>query len=291
MTGMPSPPGTLGEAVQEAAAQLRRAGVEEPRREAQLLLAHSLEVTRGAVLAHLTDEVPLRALEEFHAYVARRTAREPLAYITGRRTWRDITLKLTRAVLIPRPETELLAELAVHELAQRAGATAPVVVDVGTGTGAIAIAIARSCATAQVFGTDISPAALRVARDNSVKLVPPGRLTLVEADLLPLEPERVDLIVSNPPYIPTSELTRLPPEVQFEPLQALDGGPDGLACIRALYRAAARRLVPGAGILLECGYDQAEAVKALAAHYWPGAEIGVQRDYARIARFVCVRLH
>jgi release factor glutamine methyltransferase len=288
---MLAPPCTLSQAVTEATARLRHAGVEEPRREAQLLLGHTLGITRGALLAHLADEVPPRAAAEFRAYVARRAAREPLAYITGKRVWRDITLQVTRTVLIPRPETELLADLAIHEIARRVGgsAPAPVVVDVGTGSGALAIALARSSAAAQVIGTDIRPAALRVARKNSLHLARPGQILYVHADLLPPEPELFDLIVSNPPYIPRGDLPWLPPEVQFEPVEALDGGHDGLACIRELYRVAARRLFRGGSVLVECGHDQAETVKTLAAAYWPDAEIAVHRDYAEIARFVRVR--
>jgi release factor glutamine methyltransferase len=281
---------TIGAAVAAAAALLRDAGVEEPRREAQLLLAYSLGVDRAALLARMAEDVPARVGSEFAARVARRGAREPLAYITGTRAWLEVTLTVNRSVLIPRPETEILAELAVREMRRaRAADHAPLVLDAGTGSGALAIGVARRSPSARIVATDLSAGALRVARANCAALTNAGQIVLQHCDLFPRDPPLFDIIVANLPYIPTEEIGRLAPEVQFEPVEALDGGIDGLASIRALIAGAATHLHAGGSVLVECGHDQAGAVKALAARYWSSAAIEARQDYAGIERFVIVR--
>ena len=256
--------------------------------EAQLLLAHVLNRGRGWLLAH-PRHVP-SDLERliFGALVARRVRREPYAYLIGSRDWLDLTLAVDRNVLIPRPETEILAEAALAELRSRAAADpahSPVSVDVGTGSGALAIAMARGVAGISTYATDSSGAALRVARRSAALLGVPG-IAFLECDLLTCMPLPADLVVANLPYIPTADLAALEPELGYEPRAALDGGADGLEAIAALLRQAPAYLAPGGTLLLECGHDQAGRVIDLARSVWPDVAGSSFADLAGIARFV-----
>lgn len=205
----------------------------------------------------------------------------------GSREWLDFTLIVDRNVLIPRPETEILAEAALVELRSRAAVapTLPAAVDAGTGSGALAIALARGVAGASIFATDSSGPALGVARRNASLLGVPA-ITFLQCDLLAGLPVQVDLVVANLPYIPAAELATLEPELGYEPRAALDGGADGLQAIAALFRQAPTRLAPGATLLLECGYDQAARVIDLARRTWPEAVASSFADLAGIDRFV-----
>lgn len=277
--------------IASAAEALRRAGVEEPRRESQALLAHTCGLDRAQVLVR-GDWVPggpEAAL--FGAVVARRARREPFAYLVGRRWWLDFDLEVDRNVLIPRPETEALAALALRACEERAaiGMGCALVADVGTGSGALAIAIARAFPAAWVVGTDSSAAALRTAARNVARLAP-GRVALRACDLLEGVGEAADLVVANLPYIPSRDLDALEPELAYEPRGALDGGADGLEAIRALVAQLPGRLASGATVLLECGHDQGERVRALIAAALPAARTGLHRDLAGIERFVEARI-
>ena len=205
----------------------------------------------------------------------------------GSREWLDFTLIVDRNVLIPRPETESLAEAALVELRSRAAVapTLPAAVDVGTGSGALAIALARGVAGASIYATDSSGPALGVARRNASLLGVPA-ITFLQCDLLAGLPWPADLVVANLPYIPTADLATLEPELGYEPRAALDGGADGLQAIAALFRQAPTCLVPGATLLLECGHDQAGRVIALARRTWPEAVASGFADLAGIDRFV-----
>jgi release factor glutamine methyltransferase len=286
---------STGAEIAAATARLSASGVEGPRREAQLLLAHVLGQDSAHILAHGSATLSRVDAAVFRALVQRRARREPFAYLSGERAWLDIMLEVDRNVLIPRPETELLAQAAIVEaerLSQEGmlGAVSPVVVDVGTGSGAIAIAVARGCPAATVYGTDASPGALRMASYNGARLAR-GGVHLLSCNLLDALPIGAHIVVANLPYIPTGDLADLAPELAYEPRSALDGGPDGLVAIRALFAQASAHLVPhNARLLLECGHDQAERVALLAAGRWPEARIDVQADLAGIRRFVHVYL-
>ena len=265
-------------------------GVPSSGLEAQLLLSHVLDRGRGWLLAY--PEYLPNDLERtlFEALTARRVRREPHAYLVGSRDWLDFALVVDRNVLIPRPETEILAEAALAELRSRAGGEGdatrpPVAVDVGTGSGALAIAMARGSTSVSVYATDSSAAALRVARRNASLLGLPS-IAFLECDLLAGLPLPADLVVANLPYIPTADLAALEPELGYEPRAALDGGADGLDAIAALLRQAPTHLAPGATLLLECGHDQAGRIINLARNVLPEVDGSSFADLAGIARFV-----
>lgn len=236
------------------------------RLDARLLVEHVVGCTHADLIAR--PETPLSAEQSaaLDALVARRAAGEPLAYLTGSAMFHDFEFHVSPAVLIPRPETELLVELGAKFAAERARTCpAPRIVDLGTGSGIVAITLARLCPQAAVSAVDVSPEALAVAAANAARLAPAVRL-LAGDWYAPLAGERFDLIVSNPPYVvsgdPHLALNGLP----FEPQGALtDGvaGGDGLACIRAIVSGAPMHLAAGGWLLIEHGYDQAAGVQAL----------------------------
>jgi release factor glutamine methyltransferase len=242
-----------------------QAGLPSPRLDAEVLLAHALAVER--IRLYMEHDKPLGSPELSRARegVRRRLAGEPVAYITGTREFWSLALIVSRAVLVPRPETELLVELAV-ELARRREwrSGEPRIVDVGTGSGAIAVACGRELPGATILGVDRDTAALEVARANAARHG--VSVALLEGDLLaslPPDP-RPDLVISNPPYVASADLARLAPEVRdWEPRQALDGGSDGLEVIRRLVPQAAARLAPGGWLALEVGQGQASTVREL----------------------------
>lgn len=233
------------------------------RLEAELLLAHALGKPRVWLYAHAGDAVDEAAQAAFAALLTRRLAGEPIAYLTGRRGFWSLELEVTPATLIPRPETELLVELALARLPAEARAR---VADLGTGSGAVALAIARERPQAWVFATDASAAALAVARRNA------GRLGLVHVAFAQGDWCRAlgdahdfDLIVSNPPYIAVGDPHLGEGDLRFEPATALASGADGLDAIRNIVRDARAHLRPGGWLLFEHGYQQGAAVRALLA--------------------------
>lgn len=256
------------------------------RLDARLLVEQVVGCTHADLIAR--PEAPLSAEQAaaLDALVARRAVGEPLAYLTGSAMFHDFEFHVSPAVLIPRPETELLVELGAKFAAERARTCpAPRIVDLGTGSGIVAITLARLCPQAAVSAVDVSPAALAVAAANAARLAPAVRL-LAGDWYAPLAGERFDLIVSNPPYVvsgdPHLALNGLP----FEPQGALtDGvaGGDGLACIRAIVSGAPVHLAAGGWLLIEHGYDQAAGVQALlrAENF---SEVQSWRDLAGIDR-------
>jgi release factor glutamine methyltransferase len=230
--------------------------------EAQALAAHALGISRAALLAepgHRLDADAVRRVERlFH----RRRAGEPVAYVTGEREFYGLPLKVTSDVLIPRPETELVVELALERLPNRAGR----VLDLGTGSGAIAVAIAHEAPDAEVVALDASAAALGVARENARRHGTAMRFVIGDW-FAGLGGERFDVIVSNPPYVAAGDAHLGEGDLRFEPDEALVGGVDGLDAIRAIVAGARSRLVPGGWLLFEHGYDQAERCKSLLAMY------------------------
>ncbi|HUF92609.1 MAG TPA: peptide chain release factor N(5)-glutamine methyltransferase [Candidatus Limnocylindria bacterium] len=277
---------TVTEWLDSAAAELGAAGVETPRVDAEWLLAHCLAVERMTLRL-----APARALDDeaaarYAAAVARRARREPLQQIVGSQEFRSVRMRVTRDVLVPRPETEVLVEWALELLP----AGDALVVDVGTGSGCIACAIAAERPAARVVAIERSLAAAAVARDNAAPLG--ARVRVLVGDLLaPLGDHRADLIVSNPPYLDAALMAALPPEVaEFEPRVAVDGGADGLDVIRPLVAGAHARLRPGAALVLEtAGAEQAHRVAALlrAADF---TQVSFRRDLAGVERFVAGRV-
>ncbi len=235
---------TLGEA-------LRRAGIDP--REARLLLAAATGFSQSAVLAFPERRLPGESETAFFSFVARRALGEPIAYILGRKEFYGLELAVDPAVLIPRPETELLVELALET---RFSA----VLDLGTGCGAIALALKRHRPAARVAAVDVSAAALEVARRNALRLG--AQLELHQGRWFePLAGERFDLVVSNPPYVAAGDPHLA--DLGFEPACALVAGPDGLDALRVIARDAPRHLVPGGWLLVEHGIGQEHAVRGL----------------------------
>ena len=243
---------TLGEALTAARQKIDRL-------DARLLLQYATGCTHADLLARPESEVFAPAYAQFAEWVERRAAGEPLAYLVGEAEFRGRVFQVSPEVLIPRPETEVLIELALEKLH---GQAQPRVVDLGTGSGIVAISLALECPSAQVAAVDLSPGAISVARNNAGRLG--AAVEFIESDWLhALAGRQFDLIVSNPPYVaagdPHLALNGLP----FEPQLALTDGADGLDCIRRIVADAPRHLKPGGWLLFEHGYDQGMASRNL----------------------------
>ncbi len=261
---------------------LEEAGISSARLEAEVFLSYLLGKSRAQLYTskRKLKEEELLALSDM---VKRRLQGEPVAYIIGEKEFWSLRFKVSPACLIPRPETELLVEEALKLSWSSNGPLK--VLDIGTGCGAIAIALAKELPSARIWASERSREALKVAQENVALHQVGDRVFLVEADLFPEEGD-FSFIVSNPPYIPTQEIFNLPPEVRdYEPLEALDGGPDGLLVIRRIVEGAGRYLKKEGWLLLEVGYGQAEKVEELfkKAGF---QEVGSVRDYAGIKRVV-----
>jgi len=231
-----------------------------PASEARLLLASRLGVDRAWVIAHADDPLDDARCAGAAEVFRRRRLGEPVAYILGTREFFGLDLAVTPDVLIPRPESELLVDLALR----RIGEGARRALDLGAGSGALAIAIARSAPGVEVWAVDASPAALAVARTNAARHA--TRVRFVQSDwFASLAGERFDLIVSNPPYVAEGDPHLADGDVRFEPRAALVGGADGLDCIRRIVREAREHLTPGGWLLFEHGHDQAGRCRALLA--------------------------
>lgn len=275
---------TAAQALREAAAVLRWAGSATPRLDAEVLLAHVTGLSRTALLTHPERALTPAETVAYQAAVGRRRARCPVAYVTGRREFMSIEFEVGPGALIPRPETELLVEVAVELAARIAGerpagetdaGRAPgarmVLADVGTGCGAVAVALARLLPDCLVYATDLSERALEWARRNVVRLGLKDRIFLRHGDLLEaLGPSasspRLDGVVANLPYVPDAEWEKLAPGVRdYEPPESLRGGSDGLDAVRRLVAQLPSYLSPGGFTCLEVGPGQAAAVSDMLA--------------------------
>jgi release factor glutamine methyltransferase len=240
---------------------LKAAGVESPVLDARVLLERAAGVTRTAIVTDPHQHISPHAVAAFDALLARRLAREPVSHILGRKAFWTLEFAVSPAVLAPRPETEFLVEGAVAETAS----TSPLsVLDLGVGSGAILLSILSMRPLAMGLGVDVSADALAVARANAEALGMAGRTQFRLGDWDDGLEGQFDVIVSNPPYIPTNDIEALEPEVRdYEPRLALDGGADGLSCYRQIAPAIKRRLAPAGVALLEFGAGQADAVTAI----------------------------
>jgi release factor glutamine methyltransferase len=274
-----------------ATATLRAAGVESARVDAEWLLAGLLGVGRAEVRLGLGRAVAAPVAERYADAVRRRARREPLQRILGWEEFRGLRVRLTDAVLVPRPETEGLVEWALALLPPAGGARRPLAVDLGTGSGCIACTLAAERADLDVIAIDVSPAAAAVARENAIAHRFASRVRVVAADLLDgVRDLGADLVVSNPPYLPTALMGELEPEVRIhEPIGALDGGGDGLALIRRIAVAARRCLRASGALVVEtAGGAQASAAASLLSEAgFTGVEI--RADLAGVNRFVAGR--
>lgn len=275
---------TVHELLREAQAAL--ASSETPRLDAELLLAHALGWPRARLLAERDHRPEAAQAAAFRALVARRANREPVAYLVGRRAFYGLDILVDRRVLVPRPETELLVELAIEQ-ARRIGAgrAEPLLIaDIGTGSGAIPVALAAHLPHAALYAVDISADALAVAAANMAAYGLGERVRLLQGDLLGPLPSPVDLLVSNPPYTILAEVE--PNVYAHEPHLALEGGPDGADIYRRMLPALPGYLRPGAAVLLEIGAWQGELVAGLLRAALPGARVSVHRDLAGRDRVV-----
>ncbi len=265
-------------------------GDEHPRRSAEWLLSAATGLSRVELYAY--HDRPLTSEERavLREAVKRRAAGEPLQYVTGEVAFRHIVVRVRPGVLIPRPETEVLVGEVLRELA---GTPDPLVAEIGTGSGCIALSIAREQAGARVFATDISRVAVETARDNVSRLGLSERVDVCEGDLFAGLPDdlrgRFDAVVSNPPYVPSADVPGLPPEVAgFEPVLALDGGPDGLDVFRRLASEARVWLRPGGLFAVELDERRVRTAAQEAVQWYE--EVRIARDLAGRERMVTARL-
>jgi release factor glutamine methyltransferase len=237
-------------------------------------MAEVLASTRTALLAHPERKLTGLELAQLERMVHERAEGYPLPYLIGRSEFYSLEFEVTPEVLIPRPETELLVDLAIERQPHA-------VVDVGTGSGCIAVAIGHNVDQAQVIGVDVSGAALAVARRNAERHGLSDRVLLVHGDVLSPRPGPADLVVSNPPYVAAGERSALPTSVrEYEPWVALDGGVDGLEVVARLLSQAPAVVAPGGALLVEIGSGQGESASALAKASFPKATVKVHPDLA-----------
>ena len=268
----------------DSAARLRGAGIESPRREARLLLAHALKVRQEDIVAGRLPPLTPGEAQTFEALLKRREAREPLAYILGHREFWSLEFTVGPGVLVPRPESELLVEQALKSFPDR---DAPLrVLDLGTGSGCLLLAFLSEGPNAHGLGTDISPAALNIAQENAAQLGLLQRAQFAVSNWLENVPGAFDVILVNPPYIAEDALNDLQPEVQaYEPRSALDGGPDGLDPYRDIALSMKEHMAVGGRAFFEVGQGQAEAVASLLGQAGLAIE-GTVCDLAGIPRCV-----
>lgn len=280
---------SVAEALKHASQTLKKSGIEDHRFEAEYLLAFVLKAKRHELF--LRPERVLSAAEErsFSSFVKRRSLREPPQYITGETEFRGLIFKVTRAVLIPRPETEVLAGEAIKAAPVSGAFTA---IDLCTGSGCIAVSMAKEAAGGRVIATDISKDALAIARKNASINGVEERITFLEGSLFdPLETlgleGRAYLILSNPPYVSTEEMKKLPQDVKdFEPHEALWGGTDGLDFYRAIVKEAPRYLAVKGRLMMEMGYAQATGVRKIIEDSGEFDGVKIAKDLSGIERVI-----
>lgn len=267
-----------------AAERLAASGIEHPRYEAQLLLAHALGVSRGALLATLHPPIFQAQLDAYQDLVHRRCRRVPIAYLRGSQEFYGLRFLVSVDTLVPRPETELLVEAALEHLRTRPQA---VMVDACTGSGCVAIACAVSAPGLRVVASDLSMGAARMAARNCMEHGVGRRCSIICGDALTAVGSAVaDVVTANPPYIPSADLAELQPEVRdHEPRLAIDGGPDGLAVVTRIAAGAATALRLGGLLALEVGIGQARSVEQMLRQFG-FAEVRAVRDIGGIERAV-----
>ena len=271
-------------------ARLRSAGIEEPALDARLLVGAALQLDLTGLVSQAERRLTAEEAARLERYAQRRLAHEPVARIVGTREFWGLPFRLSEATLVPRPDTETVVELALDIFRERKAAQPPRIADIGTGSGAILLALLHEIPDAFGVGTDLSLTALGTARDNARTLGLAGRAAFVASSYASALRGPFDLIVSNPPYIPSAEIPRLSIEVrEHDPHLALDGGNDGYDAYRALIPQASERLARGGALIVEAGQGQARNIETLMA----GAGLVVDRppkaDLAGIPRAVSAR--
>ena len=301
MTGIPATQARVGQLLADAVTRLRESGSESPRLDAELLLGHAVGVDRTAIVAHPEAPIGADAAAAFERDLVRRLRGEPVAYIRNVKEFYGLAFSVDSRALIPRPETEVLVELALEETVRRLttaprppGTPALQVADVGTGAGTIvvslAVALRRRGAGAEVslYATDLAEDALQLAKENAVGHGVADVIAFGIADLLPPGIPPLDVIVANLPYVRSDVVPTLPVAASFEPGLALDGGNDGLAIIEMLLRRLPDALSADGAALLEIGSDQADEMRSLVERVLPGWACRVEPDLADHPRVAIV---
>ncbi len=268
--------------------RLAEAGCDTPRLDGEVLLGHALQQERTWLYANFNTSIAPSQLNLFDRLLQRREQREPVAYLVGHKEFYGLEFEVSSAVLIPRPETELLIETALKIPKNPKSSLS--IVDVGTGSGCLAITLAKHLPMASISAIDISPDALQIARQNATRHHVNSQIIFYQGDLLQPIPHAVEMIVSNPPYLSRAELiTNVYPEVgHYEPALALVGGEDGLAIIRQLLIQAKEKLKPNGTLLVEIGFTQGQAVAQLAQAHFPNDSIEIKQDLAGLDRLLVV---
>ena len=276
---------TIGSIIKWTEQYFRDKGVDSPRLDAEVLLSHVLKKERIYLYIHFDEPLEAGELAAFRDMVKKRVQRIPVAYIVGAREFMGLTFAVSPAVLIPRPDTEILVEAVIERLKDKAQTK---FVDIGTGSGAIVLSLLHYLPLACAAAVDISQDALTVAAENAETLLVNDRVDFYLGDVYaPLTTEKFDAIISNPPYIPNEDIAKLEPEVRnFEPYGALAGGMDGLDFYRQLIAGGSARLKDGGFMVFEVGINQARAVVALTAAIPELGKTEILRDYAGIERVV-----
>jgi release factor glutamine methyltransferase len=272
---------TLRSAMARGLGFLRDAGIDSAQLDAEVLLGHVLGIEKAQLYSALGEPLSAGHRLRFQEVLERRSWREPVAYITGRKEFWSLEFVVGPGVLIPRPETELLVEIALDRLKSTTSGT-PNILDLGTGSGIIAVCLAKERIEANIVAVDIDSSALEFARTNSRRHGVSERMDLIHDDLFAALGRKplFDLIVSNPPYVRTGDLSLLAPEIsRWEPMIALDGGPDGMEYYRRVIGVAHEYLAPGSSIVLEMGADMAPVVTELFARSGRYGPASVYQDY------------
>lgn len=274
---------SVAEVLKSATLRLEEGGIDSPKLDAEILLAHVLGWRRLSLYVDAEKILPLEKILRFNDWITQRLKKFPVAYLTGTKEFMGLAFAVNEHVLIPRPETEILTELVGEYLRSIGGEVN--FADLGTGSGAICVSILKFVKSARACAVDVSAEALNVAKFNATKFHVEDRINFFQGDLFaPLEGKIFNAIISNPPYIPTGELDSLQAEVQREPRLALDGGEDGLNFYRRIISDAPKFLTDGGLLAFEVGINQAEAVKNLMAANF--AEVEIFKDLAGIERVV-----
>jgi release factor glutamine methyltransferase len=280
---------TVAEAIQKATARLLALEIPNARLDAEVILGHALGRDRAWILIHMQDQLDDQGNRIFERDIERRSVREPLQYITGTQEFWGLPFKVTPAVLIPRPETELVVETAIKAANRKA---TPVIIDLCTGSGCIAISLAKELPHARIFATERSDAALDIARQNARQNSVGDRVRFLAGDLFgPLEEmdlrTNIDIIVANPPYIRSDELLTLQPEVRdFEPEMALIAGKEGTEIAERIILQSPEYVKPGGFLVMEMGIGQADALKKTIDETGKYGLIEVLKDLAGIERVI-----
>ena len=290
---MPPEAWTILKLLDWATAYFKSHHIEQPRPDAEILLAYALDIERIDLYVQYDRPLESTELATFRRLIQRRVDREPVAYIVGEKGFWSLDLKVTPEVLIPRPETEILVETALSIIPPEPLPRPFRILDLGTGSGAVVLALARERAGHCYYAIDCSHGALTVARDNARSHGLDKAIAFFQDswfDAVSGKGRYFDVIVSNPPYVSSTDLEMLPPEIsQYEPRQALDGGPDGLDAIRLIIEKAVTYMVPDGWLLFEIGYDQWASVEQLMTASTAYTDVTVIKDYSGLDRVVRAR--